>query len=167
MESLKNEFLEMLASYQGILHKTNLVYFDNYEDRRDNFQEIVFQMWKAFPKLRKKNSIGSWIYAIAINTSISRLNKETRIEYRDYDPEIPDSADAIEQLFLDEETKLLLKAISQLNDIDKSIMLLYLEEKSYDEMAAILGMRVSNVGARISRAKKLLKKNLNLLHYGK
>lgn len=167
MNVLKDEFLEILANYQGILHKVSMVYFHRSEDRRDNFQEIVYQLWKAYPKLRNRNSVGSWIYAIAINTSISKLKKQTRIEYRNYDSEIPDPVNSLQQLFMEEETKLLLQAISLLNDIDKSIMFLYLEEKSYDEIASILGMTVTNIGARISRAKKMLKRNLNLLNYGK
>ena len=81
MKSLKDEFLEILSNYQGILHKVNLVYFRNQADREDNFQEITYQLWKSYPSLQNKSSIGSWIYAVSINTSISRLKKKSRIEY--------------------------------------------------------------------------------------
>jgi len=161
MESLKEEFLEILSNYQGILHKVNLIYFRNKSEREDNFQEIIYQLWKSFPKLQNKNSIGSWIYAVSINTSISRLKKESRIVYREKLPELIDKFDLIEELTFSDASRRLLKAIYNLNEIDKSIMLLYLEEKSYDEIAEILGISKSNVGVRINRAKEALKQNLS------
>ena len=81
MKSLKEEFLEILSNYQGILHKVNLIYFRNTSDREDNFQEIIYQLWKSFPGLQNKNSIGSWIYAVSINTSISKIKKESRTDH--------------------------------------------------------------------------------------
>ena len=166
MKSLKEEFLEILSNYQGILHKVNLIYFRNVSDREDNFQEIIYQLWKSYPDLRNKDSIGSWIYAVSINTSISRLKKKTRIEYREKLPESMDTHDIEEEISRDNNFLLLLQAISNLNEIDKSIMLLYLEEKSYDEIAEIIGISKSNVGVRINRAKELLKKTLNLKENG-
>ncbi|PKO98898.1 MAG: RNA polymerase subunit sigma-70 [Bacteroidetes bacterium HGW-Bacteroidetes-8] len=167
MKSIKDDFLEILSNYQGILHKVNLIYFKNASDREDNFQEIIYQLWKSFPGLKNKSSIGSWIYAVSINTSISKLKKESRIEYREKLPESFDKIDIIEELSLSEVSKMLLGAIYNLNEIDKPIMLLYLEEKSYDEIAQIIGISKSNVGVRINRAKELLKQNLNPLNYGK
>jgi RNA polymerase sigma-70 factor (ECF subfamily) len=167
MKSLKEEFLEILSAYQGILHKVNIIYFRNRADREDNFQEIVYQLWKSFPSLQNRDSIGSWIYAVSINTSISKIKKEYRIEYREKMPESIDKIDIAEELSLSESYRMLLQAIYNLNEIDKSIMLLYLEEKSYDEISEIIGISKSNVGVRISRAKELLKQNLNILKDGK
>ena len=166
MKSLKEEFLEILSNYQGILHKVNLIYFRNKADREDNFQEIMYQLWKSFPGLQNRNSIGSWIYAVSINTSISRLKKEARLEYREKLPESIDKFDLIEELSFNENFRMLLQAIYHLNEIDKSIMLLYLEEKSDDEISEILGISKSNVGVRINRAKELLKQNLKHLNNG-
>jgi RNA polymerase sigma-70 factor (ECF subfamily) len=160
MESLKKEFLEILSNYQGIIYKVSLVYFKNKTDREDNFQEIVYQLWKSFPKLQNKNSIGSWIYSISINTSISRIKKEKRIEYLENVPELPDKSDIIDEMAKNESLRLLINAIHNLDEIDKSIMLLYLEEKSYDEISEIIGISKSNVGVRINRAKKELTQNL-------
>ena len=167
MKSLKDEFLEILSTYQGILHKVNLIYFRNQADREDNFQEITYQLWKSFPSLQNKNSIGSWIYAVSINTSISRLKKNSRIGYRDHLPELIDPIDTIEEISTNENFQMLLQAIYNLNEIDKSLMLLYLEEKSYDEIAEIMGITKSNVGVRINRAKETLKHNLKHLNHGK
>lgn len=166
MKSLKDEFLEILSNYQGILHKVNLIYFRNVSDREDNFQEIIYQLWKSYPDLRNKDSIGSWIYSVSINTSISRLKKKTRIEYREELPESMDTDDFYEETSRNDDFRLLMKAISNFNEIDKSIMLLYLEEKSYDDIAEILGISKSNVGVRINRAKELLKTTLNLEENG-
>jgi RNA polymerase sigma-70 factor, ECF subfamily len=166
MKSKKEEFLEILSNYQGILHKVNLVYFRNKTDREDNFQEIVYQLWKSYPGLRNKESIGSWFYAVSINTSISKLRKKSKIEYREELPESPDTTDSDHELTREENLLQLLKGIQNLNEIDKSIMLLYLEEKSYDEIAEILGMSKTNVGTRISRAKDALKKTLKVMDNG-
>lgn len=160
MKSLKEEFLEMLTNYQGILHKVSIVYFKSKTDREDNIQEIIYQLWKSFPSLKKQESIGSWIYAVSINTSLSRIKKESRIEYRETIPELSDKTDVIENITLNESLKMLLNAIYKLDEVDKSIMLLYLEEKSYDEIAEIIGVSKSNVGVRINRAKQALKKHL-------
>jgi len=160
MNSMKEEFIGILKNYQGILHKVNLIYFRNPTDREDNFQEIVYQLWKSFPSLQNKNSLGSWIYAVSINTSLLRLRNESRIEYREDPPDSIDKTDILEELSKNEHCSLLLKAIYKLNEMDKSIMLLYLEEKSYAEIAEILGITLSNVGVRISRAKEILIQNL-------
>ena len=165
MKALKAEFLEILFNYQGILYKVNRIYFRNETDRDDNFQEIVYQLWKSFPSLQNRNSIGSWIYAVSINTSISRLKKDSKIEYHENLPDTIAAIDTFEEMSQNENLNQLLKAIYNLNEIDKSIMLLYLEEKSYDEIAEILGITKSNVGVRINRAKELLKQNLKHLDY--
>ena len=93
------------------------------------------------------------------------MKKESRIEYRQKLPESTEMSDIIEELSLNEELQILLKEIYKLNEIDKSIMLLYLDEKSYDEIAEILGISKSNVGVRIKRAKEELKQNLNHGNY--
>ncbi len=161
MKSLKEQFLEVLSDYQGILHKVNIIYFRNKTDREDNFQEMVYQLWKSYPTLKKSQSIGSWIYAVSINTSISRIRKEKKIEYRENVPEIADHSNVADQLMKNESLKLLLKAIYNLDEVDKSIMLLYLEERSYDEIAEIIGISKTYVGVRIGRAKEKLKQHFN------
>jgi RNA polymerase sigma-70 factor (ECF subfamily) len=161
------EFLDILTRYQGIIHKVNLVYFRDKTDREDNFQEIVFNLWKSFPRLKNKESIGSWIYAVAINTSISGFKKgiHRHVEYYDNVPDVMINDDQAETL--EQNARILLEAIHSLNEIDKSVMLLYLEEKSYSEIASILGMTVSNVGVRINRSKELLKHKIYQLENGK
>jgi len=164
--TLKEKFLEILSDYQGILHKVSLVYFKNKTDREDNFQEIVYQLWKSYPKLQKEKSIGSWIYAVSINTSISRLKKKSRVRYNEPVPELANKTNIEDEISNNEAFQLLLNAIYNLDEVSKSIMLLYLEEKTYDEISEIIGISKSNVGVRINRAKELLKQNLKHTHYG-
>lgn len=167
MKRDKEDFLKILANYQGILHKVNLIYFRNVTDREDNFQEMTFQLYKSYPALKNKKSIGSWIYKVAINTSISKLKKDTTIKYDDTTPEVI-STDNIEfDLTMHEESKLLVEAIHELNELNRAIMLLYLEERSYEEIAEITGISKSNVGVRINRAKEILKRKLKHLNYGR
>jgi RNA polymerase sigma-70 factor (ECF subfamily) len=166
-KSIDNDFLEILSRYQGIIHKVNLVYFKTAEDRKDNFQEVVYQLWKSFPSLKDKSKIGSWIYAVAINVSISVIRKESNHVFTELIPEIVHTNE-IDKMEQDMDFRVLLEAIQRLNDIDKSIMLLYLEEYSYEQIAEITGISRSNVGVRINRAKKQLKTILNgISEYGK
>jgi len=160
MNSVKDDFLEILTNYQGILYKVSLVYFRNKSEIEDNLQEIIYQLWKSFPFIKNQNSIGSWIYSVSINTSISRVKKISRIEYRETVPELPDKSDVFDKISMNESLQILLSAIHNLDEINKSIMLLYLEEKSYDEIAEIIGISKSNVGVRINRAKEILKQNI-------
>ena len=156
MNSLQEDFLKILSEYQGIIHKVNLIYFKTASDREDNFQEVVFQLWKSFPSLKDRSKIGSWMYAVAINTAISKIRKDSKFVLMDTlpDTEYADDEENIENTINSEQ---LLDAIHKLNEVDKSIMLLYLEEYSYEQIADIIGISVSNVGVRINRAKKQLK----------
>ncbi len=163
MKSLKDEFIEILSNYQGILYKVSLIYFKNRADIEDNFQEIAYQLWRSYPKLKNKSSVGSWIYAISINTSLSHLKSSSRLEYREKIPAIADNKDFLKDILSDESSRILINAIYELDEANRSIMLLYLEEKSYDEIAEIIGITKSNVGVRINRAKRTLKDKLKML----
>ncbi|KAA6345532.1 RNA polymerase sigma factor YlaC [termite gut metagenome] len=159
MKSVDNDFLKMLSQYQGIVHKVNLVYFNTSDDRKDNFQEIVYQLWKSFPSLKDETKIGSWIYAVAINVSISKIRKDSKYVFTDSIPEIvhTDDTNMFEQ---DMDFQRLLEAIRHFNETDKSIMFLYLEEYSYKEIAEIIGISASNVGVKIHRLISKLQKQL-------
>lgn len=156
MSSRKKEFLKILSAYQGIIHKVNLIYFRSAANREDNFQEIIYQLWRSFPKLRDHGKIASWIYAIAINTSISKIRTDSRFVSKESITESEPTEPLPETI----DFGYLLEAIQKLNETNKSIILLYLEEYSYDEIAEIIGLSRSHVGIRINRAKNQLKKLL-------
>lgn len=163
MKSIQEDFLKIVSDYQGIIHKVNLIYFRVIVDREDNFQEILLQLWKSFPQLKDRTKIGSWIYAVAINTSISKIRKDSKLVFQELtdsalEMSLEDNADSFE---VDLNFQKLIEALHQLNQIDRSIMLLYLEELDYNEIAEIMGITSTNVGVRINRSKKQLKKYLN------
>ncbi|MCB0664631.1 MAG: sigma-70 family RNA polymerase sigma factor [Saprospiraceae bacterium] len=154
---LEEQFIHMIRKHEGILFKTSTVYTRTREDQQDLYQEIVVQLWRAFPRFRQESSISTWIYRIALNTAITYLRRVKRRE-----KEIP-----IDQLILqytdnqdpvfEDRVKMLYRYIEQLSDLDKGIMLLFLEDKSYEEIAEIIGISVSNVGTRLSHKKKKMK----------
>ncbi len=159
---MKDEFLKILEAYQGILHKVNLIYFKNKTDREDNFQEMVYQLWKAFPSLKNKKSIGSWIYSIAISTSIASLRKKPKALLYTNLPEKINEVDFLDKFHNNENLQLLIRAIHQLNEIDRSLILLYLEGKSHQEISDILGISKSNVGTKLYRLKTELKNKIKV-----
>lgn len=159
MKSNQKEFLKILSAYQRIIHKVNQIYFKSKADKDDNFQEVVYQLWRSFQSLQNKEKPASWIYAVAINTSISKVRKDSRFEFRDSVPDI-EIVDPYEQLEHNENYQRLLNALYKLNEIDKSIMLLYMEDYSYEEIAKIVGMLPSNIGVKIYRLKSQLQKQL-------
>lgn len=164
MESIKDDFLKIISNYQGIIHKVNLIYFRAIADREDNFQEVLLQLWKSFPKLKDRTKTGSWIYAVSINTSISKIRKDSKLVFTDLTDSIPEISlieDNAESQELEANYQQLIEALYKLTEIDRSIMLLYLEELDYNQIAEIIGITTTNVGVRINRSKKQLKKYLN------
>lgn len=159
MKSKQKEFLKILSAYQRILHKVNQIYFRSKADKEDNFQEVVYQLWRSFQSLQDQEKPASWIYAVAINTSISKVRKDSRLEFRDSMPDI-EIVDPYEQQEHNENYQRLLNALYKLNEIDKSIMLLYMEDYSYEEIAEIVGMLPSHIGVKIYRLKNQLQKQL-------
>ncbi len=159
MKSKQEEFLKIISAYQGIIHKVNLIYFRSNVDKQDNFQEIVYQLWRSFPSLKDKSKLASWIYAVAINTSISKIRKDSRLVFTDDAPETPHT-ETLDNIDRDNNYQKLLNALQKFKEIDRSIMLLYLEDYSYNEIGEIIGISSSNVGVRINRAKKQLEKLL-------
>ena len=134
------------------------LYGKSEDDRKDLFQEIVIQLWKAYPKFRGDSKFSTWLYRIGINVAITQYRRdknriyETAIENLKF--EIP-----IEEFNLEKEEQLqeMYKAISQLNDIEKAIVMLYLEDKSYDEMEEIMGISNGNLRVRMNRIKEKLR----------
>lgn len=156
---MEKDFVEMINVHRGIVYKVCNLYCHNEEDKKDLFQEIVLQLWKAFPSFKKEALNTSWMYRVALNTAISNLRKETKMPDRkvitDAEFQIPDLnfyADENENLHL------LKQAIEQLSEIEKAIIMLYLDEKNYEEIAEIIGISHSNVGVRLNRIKAKLEK---------
>ncbi len=156
MENVEQEFLAVIREYSRVIYKVCYMYTTPNATINDLYQEVVLNIWKAFPKFRKECKISTWIYRISLNTCISFLRKEKNI------PEIvtlTQEADRSEEL---DETQVMLKQlyhmINRLGELDKSIILLYLEEKSYEEISEIIGLTLTNVATKINRIKDKLRK---------
>lgn len=143
------EFLSLIDQHQGIIHKICRLYRDSKEDREDLFQEIVFQLWKSAPTYEGKAKFSSWMYRIALSTAIAVFRKK-KPDIR-YMPALPDEQDL--QTQPDEQREQFFRALKKLNDADKALITLYLEDLSYVEIAEIIGISESNVGVRLNRVK--------------
>jgi RNA polymerase sigma factor (sigma-70 family) len=159
---IQEDFVRMIAAQQKFIHSICSLYYASPEDRKDLFQEIVLALWKAYPAFNYQSKVSTWIYQIAINTVFSRIRKDKRRPRNEPLTEkvwqIPQTTSAQE---LSESTQELYWAISQLSDIDKAIIVLYLEEHSYQEIATMLNLTKTNVSTRINRIKIKLEKLLN------
>jgi RNA polymerase sigma-70 factor, ECF subfamily len=157
---VEKEFIELVDKHQGILHKICNIYFYKNPYKEDYYQEMLIRLWKSYPGFRKQSSFSTWLYKVALNTAIDILRKHSirpsHIELSKNEFTIPFSDDATES---DNRDKLY-EAINCLNDIEKAIILLYLEEYDYKEIADIIGISESNTGVKINRIKKQLTKIL-------
>lgn len=154
----ETQFLQLIDQHQQIIHKICWLYRDSPEDREDLFQEIVGQLWKSASSFEGKSRFSSWLYRIAINTAMTIFRKkQPDVRYSSVLPDMPaNMPDDNEQM------ELLRIAIRQLNDTDKAIIALYLEELSYQEIATITGITENNVGVKINRIKNKLQQLLQI-----
>ena len=155
---MEKEFLEVIHDHQGIVHKVCRVYRDNKEDQEDLFQEIIYQLWKSYSAFKGESKISSWIYRIALNTAIA-VYRKSKISI-DYYEDFPEHIHPSNDKTISENEERLFWALRQLNDSEKAVISLYLEDFSYQEIAAITGLSESNVGVRLNRIKNKLKQIL-------
>ncbi|WP_234733652.1 RNA polymerase sigma factor [Tellurirhabdus bombi] len=155
---MEKEFISLLNRHPGILYKVCSLYCKDDEDRKDLFQEMVLQLWKAFPAFREEAMATTWMYRIALNTAISNYRKQTRkplpLPLSEGIFQIPDLQDTVAH----EDSRRLYAAIEQLSPVEKAVITLYLDDHNYEEMAAILGISKSNVGVKLNRIKAKLEK---------
>ena len=150
----KKAFSKLIQKNQAIIHKITRVYENGWVDREDLFQEICLQLWKSYPNFREEAQFSTWMYRVALNTAINQTRRPGLLFDRSSPPEIPyDPADAYQ---LSEEIQILYKAISQLRKVEKAIILLWLEEKSYEEIAGAIGITVKNVSVKLVRIRAML-----------
>ena len=158
---MENKFIELVNDYRALIFKVCNLYCRDPESCRDLFQEVVLQLWKSYAGFRKESADSTWIYKVALNTAISNFRKENRSPHKKSldleELEIPDLSIATDE---NESRKLLHQAIDKLSEIEKAIILLYLDEKSYDEISEIIGISTSNVGVRLNRIKNKLNKTI-------
>lgn len=160
-----DNFLNVIESNKGILYKVANSYCRNNEDRKDLIQEIILQLWKSYDNYNETFKYSTWMYRISLNVAISFYRKENSRK-RISNPLTSEIFD-FSYTEISEEKKtnfgILNQIISELNDLNKAIMLLYLEEKSYKEISEIIGISETNVATKIGRIKSKLKKEFTQL----
>lgn len=163
--NLEEEFLEILSENKLIIYKIVNIYCPTTEEKNDLLQEITISLWKAFPYYRQEAKISTWIYKIALNTAITNYRKNKRkIRSSPLNDRMFDQLSTHLSENMEEEVKVLYEAISKLLPVDKAIILLYLEENSYQAISEITGISVGNVGMKIKRAKEKLLILINKLN---
>ncbi|MBT7850539.1 MAG: RNA polymerase sigma factor [Flavobacteriaceae bacterium] len=162
MKSLEHNFVELLQKHQNIVHKICRLYTNDSDAHKDLFQEITIQLWKAYPKFRGDSKFSTWMYRVGLNTSITLYRKSLRrvesqnieaVAYKLSHEEYDDTKD--------QQLKQIYAAVNKLNDIDKGIVFLYLENKNYKEISETLGISEVNARVRMNRIKTKLKTQLN------
>ena len=155
----QQEFVQLLNQHQPLIYKVCNLYGRAATDREDLFQEIVVQLWKAYPKFRGESKFSTWMYRIALNTAISGLRKRknhiSSFEPKKLPTEIQDEIYGGEK-----EVQLvqMYTAIRQLSEIERALVMLYLEDRSYDEMEEILGINQNNLRVKMNRITEKLRK---------
>ncbi len=161
-KELEHSFVQQLEKNQNIVHKICRLYTHDKESHNDLFQEITIQLWRAYPKFRGDSKFSTWMYRVALNTAITLYRKsERRIQTQDYENisfkiQVEEYDDTTDQ-----QLELMYAALKELNDIDKALVFLYLEDKSYKEISQTLGISEINARVKMNRAKEKLRRILN------
>ncbi len=154
--------LRLIEDNKAIIWKICHSYCRNHHQREDLAQEIVYQLWKSGGSFDKGFKFSTWMYRVALNVAISFYRKETKsgplVALADNHLELAEQTDTASQE--EENVQRLQHAMNQLKELDRALMILYLEEKSYAEIAEILGITETNVATKINRIKDRLKQEL-------
>ncbi|MEP7163128.1 MAG: sigma-70 family RNA polymerase sigma factor [Ferruginibacter sp.] len=162
----KEAFITLIKENRGIIFKICNSYCPNINNREDLAQEIIFQLWKSFGSFNAEYKFSTWMYRIALNVAITFYRKESRasktITLRETLPDIEDKLHGTHETA--ENINLLQQFINELKELDKALMILYLEEKNHKEIAEILGITETNVATKLSRIKDKLKQKFSTIH---
>ena len=159
----ENKFVDLVDKHQNLVHKICKLYTNSEAEHKDLFQEITIQLWKAYPKFRGDSKFSTWMYRVGINTTITIYRKSKR-RIRSYNIDnvsykIPEENPYNDQA--DQQLEAIYEAVKALNDIEKAIVFLYLEDKSYKEISETIGLTEVNARVKMNRIKNKLKKQLN------
>jgi len=159
----KEAFIQTIKDNEGIIYKITRIYAKDTEDQKDLYQEIVYQLWKSFDSFKGQSKLSTWMYRVALNTSIAHLNQQKKKGHSvSIDLELLNRSDPLSNTGSDWDDRMhiLYTHINQLNVIEKGLILLFLEGKSYEEIAIITGFTTTNVGTRLGRIKQKIKTNI-------
>ena len=159
---MSNDFYQAsILPFSGIIIKLCRAYTDSQEDFEDYFQEVCLQIWRSKDNFREDSQWSTWVYRISLNVCLTLLKKKKNNNQHFTSDALPIEETEENHAFSDESLNLLYAAIRKLSEIDRAIIMLYLEEHSYQEIADIIGTNPNNIGVRITRIKNRLKKLLD------
>jgi RNA polymerase sigma-70 factor (ECF subfamily) len=158
----REAFTRLLDQHTGIIRKVAAAYTGSRADRLDLMQEISLQLWKAYPRYSPERPFSTWMYRIALNVAISFLRSATRphrqtVSLEATELDVPDETATPET---DERVAELQKVIAGLEPLNRALLLLYLDDRSYREIASILGITETNVATKISRLKERVRQQM-------
>lgn len=155
-------FVEFFKPNQRLIHKICKIYTDNAEDHQDLFQEITIQLWKSFPGFKGEAKFSTWMYRVALNTAITLFRKPQKRKAQTVEVDVSSLTMEYEN-YEDDEHKLqkMYKAIYELSDVEKALIMMFLEDKPYKEIGEILGITEGNARVKMNRAKNNLKNKIN------
>jgi RNA polymerase sigma-70 factor (ECF subfamily) len=162
----QEDFLALVEQHKGAIIKVCSIYTRRAAEKEDLFQEIIIQLWKAWPNFKGHSKFSTWLYRIALNTAISGLRKKKTDIILMSGENLPHFPDADDHKEKEEKLKALYEAIQKLPEIDRAIVLLYLEDKNYEEMEDILGISQGTLRVKMNRAKEKLKRTIQTMSYG-
>jgi len=154
-------YTSSILPFAAIIIKICRAYTNTQEDFEDYYQEVCLQIWKSRDNFREQSEWSTWIYRLSLNVCLTLLKKKKNNSKHFVSDALPEEAIEDSHAFEDESLNQLYDAIRQLSEVDRGVILLYLEEKSYHEIANIMGTNPNNIGVRIKRIKERLKKILN------
>jgi RNA polymerase sigma-70 factor (ECF subfamily) len=160
MDQRENDFLQLVHKHEGRLRKICRVYADTAADQRDLYQDVLVALWRALPSFEGEAAPGTWLYRVALNTALSHDRRQTVREEATLDDDHPLRTDTFDtpDVAVEEQDRLdrLYAALDRLDDVDKALVTMYLDEKPYAEMADVLGLTENHVGVKLHRLKNKL-----------
>lgn len=161
----ENKFIKLINEHQGLIHKVCIMYESDRDVRNDLFQEIVLQLWRSFHSFRGESKITTWMYRIALNTAISGYRKQTRnVKTEDLNEMHFNISEQYSADNGEENVQRLQWAIRKLSDIERAMVMMALEEISYDEIAETIGITQNNVRVRMNRIREKLRRIMTAQH---
>ena len=159
----RSAFLEDVSRHQGLIHKICRLYFHEPAEREDAFQDILLNAWRSYPSFAGRSAFSTWLYRVALNTALMRL-RAARPERRNMAPGAAEKAEKVAVPAGEtagDDIRALRRAVESLDDLEKSVILLHLEDLGYREIAEITGLTENHVGVKLNRIKAKLRERLS------
>jgi RNA polymerase sigma-70 factor (ECF subfamily) len=150
-----------IVPFAGIIIKICRAYTNSQEDFEDYYQEVCLQIWRSHARFDGQSEWSTWIYRLSLNVCLTLLKKQKRNRQHFATDYVPPELTEDSRAFADESLNRLYDAIRQLSEIDRAVILLYLDERPYQEIADIIGTSANNIGVRITRIKDRLRRLLD------